>query len=169
MPKQQQQEFNVEFCDRIIQGRKYPKEYSKLLLTFGDIFLKRSSDRKSNLCGLIIEGNTVCKLMTKNMEALMRTIVYIGCSKDWPNYLNSPEYQRWILSQRKEKMASISIQTRDTNNKQQYCQQDDSESETESSKYTTNNNSDNDNDSNRYTVANQVSSNQNTQQTYGEY
>ena len=54
---------------------------------------------------VIAGGEKVSSLITMNMEAMMRTIIYIGCSKDWPNYLNSKEYLEWKQSNEKTKTA----------------------------------------------------------------
>ena len=53
-------------------------------------------DRKgTGLKNMIAKGNNVSDLITPNMEALMRTIIMMGCAKDWPTYLNSSEYKKW--------------------------------------------------------------------------
>jgi len=26
----------------------------------------------------------------------MRTVLFVGCSKDWPGYLESEEYNKWL-------------------------------------------------------------------------
>ena len=84
---------------------------------------------------VIAGGEKVSSLITMNMEAMVRTIIYIGCSKDWPNYLNSKEYLEWKQSNEKTKTASQKPDTRlhhltddnQSHSMEDYCQQDDSD------------------------------------------
>ncbi len=137
MTLEEQDDFDIDFCNKILIGRKHPNEYSKLLLTFGEIFLKKKSDRSMSLWRVIAGGEKVSSLITINMEAMMRTIVFIGCSKDWPNYLNSKEYLEWKKYISKNKTRSGSTESEfqysdDVDNNhvmENYCQQDSSSSD----------------------------------------
>ena len=130
MNASQQKEFDKEFCDKMIVGRKNQKEYAKVLLTFGDFFLKRNLTPSTSICNLIVRGEKICKLMTTNMEAMMRTIIYIGCSKDWPNYLRSKEYSEWVSSNEKQIDNTIEFEQSPNDEygeREEYCEQDDDE------------------------------------------
>ena len=81
--------------DKMLRGRKEPKIYIEFLLTFGDIYLEHRLKKGKMLYETISEGNKLSELITTNMEALMRTVVYVGCSSDWPKYLESEEYLSW--------------------------------------------------------------------------
>ena len=45
----------------------------------------------------ICNGKNVSDVISQNMEALMITILEMGCGKDWPEYLSSDEYQTRLL------------------------------------------------------------------------
>ena len=52
--------------------------------------------KRTNLCSAIAKGNKFCDLVTTNMEAFMRTVLFVGCGRDWPGYLNSKIYTDWF-------------------------------------------------------------------------
>ena len=58
--------------------------------------MRNKLPKRTNLCSTIAKGNKLCDLMTINMEAFMRTVLFIGCSEDWPGYLNSKVYSDWL-------------------------------------------------------------------------
>ena len=82
--------------EKMLKGRNEPKVYIEFLLTFGEIYLEKRLPRKSNFCLTISKGNKLNDIMTTNMEAFMRTVLFIGCSKDWPEYLESEVYKDWL-------------------------------------------------------------------------
>ena len=84
-----------ERCNKMLKGRKEAKVYIEFLLIFGDIYLEKKWKRGTRIHELICKGNKLCDLMTTNMEAFMRTVLYVGCSVDWPTYLNSSVYKKW--------------------------------------------------------------------------
>ena len=153
----QQKEFDKEFCDKMIIGMKNQKEYAKVLLTFGNIFLKRNLTPSTSICNLIVRGEKICKLMTTNMEAMMRTIIYIGCSKDWPNYLNSKEYLEWVSSNKEKIENTIEIEPNSNDEygkEEEYCEQDDDDDNIRSG----NDDGEESKNKNKATDGNQVSS-----------
>ena len=80
----------------MLRGRNEAKMYIEFVLMFGGIFVENKLAKRTNLCSAIAKGNKLCDLMTTNMEAFMRTILFVGCSKDWPEYLQSEEYRKWF-------------------------------------------------------------------------
>ena len=92
----QQSRFGKTQCERMLRGRNEWKVYIEFLLVFGGIFVRNKLPKRTNLCSTIAKGNKLCDLMTINMEAFMRTVLFIGCSEDWPGYLNSKVYNHWL-------------------------------------------------------------------------
>lgn len=80
----------------MLRGRNEAKIYIEFVLMFGGIFVENKLAKRTNLCSTIAKGNRLCDLITTNMEAFMRTILFVGCSKDWPEYLQSEEYRKWF-------------------------------------------------------------------------
>ena len=95
MTKAEKEEYGPRFCRQIAKGRQCPGAYAKLILTFGDIFALQKIGKGKQLMRKIAEGLKIGDAITPNMEALMRTVLIIGCSHDWPKYLNSETYQNW--------------------------------------------------------------------------
>ena len=95
MSKEEKLVLGVDFCREIAKGRQATKMYFHLVLEFGDIYSTIPIRKGTGLKNLIAKGNNVSDLITPNMEALMRTIIMMGCAKDWPTYLNSSEYKKW--------------------------------------------------------------------------
>ena len=90
--------FGMEFCKEIVKGREAKRDYCRLVLEFGDIYSTEKMRKGTGIKVNIANGRKVSDLITPNMEAMMRTIIMIGCAKDWPAYLNSTEYMEWISS-----------------------------------------------------------------------
>ena len=107
MTKAEKEEYGPRFCRRIAKGRQCPGAYAKLILTFGDIFALQKIGKGKQLMRKIAEGLKIGDAITPNMEALMRTVLIIGCSHDWPKYLNSETYQNW--SKDKAKTPDIDL------------------------------------------------------------
>lgn len=73
----------------------------RMFLYFGDIFCFDSSIKRTSFVELMAKGGKISTAITAKMEAFMRTIIEVGCGKDWPEYLKSPELKAW-----KEKEAT---------------------------------------------------------------
>ena len=56
----------------------------------------------------IASGINISDVITENMEAFMRTILTVGCSHDWPNYLKSEEFQEWNINQSRIPVIDLS-------------------------------------------------------------
>ena len=82
-------------------GRNEPEIFVDFIMTFGEIYMLRDLPRGTTFCEMIAKGNKFSDLVSINMEAFMRTVLFIGCSKDWPNYLRSKAYRQWWKSQYK--------------------------------------------------------------------
>lgn len=62
---------------------------------FGGCFCLDKEISKRGFTASIAMGHKLSKIMTMNMEAFMRTVLEIGCEKDWPAYLKSEKYLNW--------------------------------------------------------------------------
>ena len=102
-----QARFGKDRCDKMLKGRKQARVYIEFLLTFGDIYLEKKWKRGTKIHELICKGNKLCDLITTNMEALMRTVLYVGCSLDWPAYLNSSVYKKWAGTAEEEDLDNL--------------------------------------------------------------
>ena len=79
----------------MLKGRKEPSVYIDFLMTFGGVYVKNKLPKRTTFCSAIAKGNKLCDLITTNTEAFMRTVLFVGCSKDWPRYLEGEEYRSW--------------------------------------------------------------------------
>lgn len=93
---QQRARFGKDQCQKMLKGRKEPSVYIDFLMTFGAIYVENKLPKRTTFCSAIAKGNKLCDLITTNTEAFMRTVLFVGCSKDWPGYLGSEEYRRWF-------------------------------------------------------------------------
>ena len=80
----------------MLKGRKEPSVYIDFLMTFGGVYVKNKLPKRTSFCSAIAKGNKLCDLITTNTEVLMRTVLFVGCSKDWPGYLEGEEYRSWF-------------------------------------------------------------------------
>ena len=88
----------AEFVEGIRKGREdLAPHYLNMFYLFGDIFCVEKKMMKSDFILSIQNGANVSDLITQNMEALMMTILEIGCGKDWPEYLEGDDYQMWLM------------------------------------------------------------------------
>lgn len=84
------------FAEAVKLGRQEGGvHYMRMLAYFGDIFCYVDNIRRFKFQTSIASGVSVSNAITVNMEAIMRTIIVVGCGKDWPDYLKSPDYINW--------------------------------------------------------------------------
>lgn len=88
-----------DFADAIKLGREGGGEkYKRMLVYFGDIFCFVENIKRVKFVPSMATGLVLSNAITTNMEAFMRTILFVGCGTDWPKYLKSPDYLRWKAS-----------------------------------------------------------------------
>ena len=80
------------FWKAVAEGRQNTKAYFDMLIRFGDIFSKERVGKGKSFVRKIASGVKISDLITHNMEAFMRTVLSVGCSHDWPNYLKSDKW-----------------------------------------------------------------------------
>ena len=86
-----------------------------MLIRFGDIFSKERVGKGKSFVRKIASGVKISDLITHNMEAFMRTVLSVGCSHDWPNYLKSDKYQEWNAKKSKVEVIEIDDVSNDEN------------------------------------------------------
>jgi len=87
-----------DFVKGIKKGREdLEAHYMNMFYLFGDIFCIGGDLTRNDFIVSICNGKNVSDVISQNMEALMITILEMGCGKDWPEYLSSDEYQTWLM------------------------------------------------------------------------
>lgn len=69
--------------------------YLRMFYYFGPIFCFDKEAKRYGFIRTVSQGVQVTKLVSVTMEALMRTIVEIGCAETWPRYMDSDAYKDW--------------------------------------------------------------------------
>lgn len=89
--------FEEEFSTKIKEGSENNNvHYFNMLYHFGDIYAgKKHYKREEFLKDIVHHKIYVSTLITGNMEALMCTILEVGCWNDWREYLESDKYKQW--------------------------------------------------------------------------
>lgn len=95
--------FDEKFVNGLKEGRTCKgNEYIMAIVLFADVFQFQKYTKSEDFAAKAAFGSDLNSLMSQNEETMLRTVLEIGCGKDWPEYKATDEYKAWENSQNNE-------------------------------------------------------------------